>query len=371
MIILDREIVKRLAKGHIPLINWRALRPYLGGRMIDSLKGIPEDQSQDGYRPEEWIGSCITAVLGMKEAPNEGLSLVRLPSGVTVHLSDIVEFCPSEILGESVVSRFGPEFPVLTKFLDSAQRLPGQFHPSAEFVKNRGMGTRGKKESWLILDTRHIGDQEPCIYYCFNQTIDKNEFLSLVNTEKQQEQIKFAHKFKVSPGDVWLVEEGQYHAIGPGVFMIEVQESSDWIVLTENKVGDLTLDENVCYMNLSKEDALKCADFKGYTRDEVIKRYKKEPTLIEEKNNFQRWELVRTDKFLAERWAIKDKVEGTSDGSYRIGIVVKGKGMLNSISGKDRLKPGDSFLVPASVEKYELQRAGKEDLEIIWSLPPI
>ncbi|MFC1677957.1 class I mannose-6-phosphate isomerase [Planctomycetota bacterium] len=339
--------------------------------MIDTLKGVPENQREDGYRPEEWIGSCVTAVLGMKEAPNEGLSLVRLPSGVTIHLKDIIEFCPAEILGNSVVERFGSDFPVLTKFLDSAERLPGQFHPSAEFIKGRGMGNRGKKEAWLILDVRSIEGEEPSINLCFNETIDKSEFISLVNSENQQEQLKFAHTFKVSPGDVWLVEEGQYHAIGSGVFMVEVQESSDWIVLTENKVGNLTLDEEICYMNLSKEEALECADFTGYTKDEVIKKYKKSPKLIENKNACQKWELVDTDRFRSEKWIVSDRVENISKGFYRIGIVVKGQGLIESLSGSDSLKQGDSFLIPASSEQYSLQRSGNENLETIWSLPSL
>lgn len=370
MIPMDREIVQHLCRAPIPLINWRALRPYRGGWLIDSLKGVPESERQDGYRPEEWIGSCVTAALGMNEAPNEGLSLIRLPSGVTVSLKDIVEFRPAEILGESTVNRFGREFPVLTKFLDSAERLPGQFHPSAEFITSRGMGSRGKKEAWLILDTRRVGQEEPCIHLGFNRAIDKSTFISLVNTERQADQLQFAHRFEVAPGDVWLVEEGQYHAIGAGVFMVEVQESSDWIVLTENKVGNLTLDEDVCYMDMSKEDALACADFTGRTKDEIQNAYKKTPTVLEETGSYQRWQLVRTDRFLAERWAITDTVEGTSDGTYRIGVVVKGKGVLKSISDENRLKPGDSFLVPASVETYELQREGSEALEMIWSLPP-
>ena len=353
------------------MINWRALRPYRGGWMIDSLKGVPESQREDGYRPEEWIGSCVTAALGMNEAPNEGLSLVRLPSGVTLPLKDIVEFCPVEVLGEPTVSRFGREFPVLTKFLDSAERLPGQFHPSAEFIESRGMGSRGKKESWLILDTRCVGQEKPCIHLGFNQTMDKGAFVSLVNTERQEDQLQFAHSFEVAPGDVWLVEEGQYHAIGAGVFMVEVQESSDWIVLTENRVGDLTLEEKTCYMGMSKEAALTCGDFAGRTWDETRNKYKKTPESLGETDDCQRWQLVRTDRFLAERWVVRNRAAGMSGGAYRIGIVVGGEGTLSSLSGTDRLKPGDSFLVPASVENYELQRAGTEELEIIWSLPPV
>ena len=368
---MDRDIVEKLSRGHLTLINWRALRPYLGGWMIDSLKGLPESQRKDGYRPEEWIGSCVRASLGMNEAPNEGLSLIKLPSGITVYLKEIVQFCPVEILGKAVVDRFGCEFPVLTKFLDSAQRLPAQFHPSAEFIRTRGMGTRGKKEAWLILDTRRGSQEEPCIYLCFNRSIDKDKFDSLVNTDGQEKQLQYAHKFSVSPGDVWLVEEGQYHAIGPGVFMVEVQESSDWIVLTENKVGNLVLNEKVCYMNLPREDALQCADFTGYAENEIRDKYKKTPQLLEENDQGQRWQLIRTDCFSAEKWIITRKMQETSDGSYRIGIVIKGNGTLNSLSGQDSLKPGDSFLIPASAQRYSLQRAGKENLEIIFSLPPV
>ena len=141
--------------------------------------------------------------------------------------------------------------------------------------------------------------------------------------------------------------------------------------LTENKIGDLTIDEDVCYMNLSKEGALECADFTGYARDEVINKYKKEPKLIEETNSFQKWELISTDRFLSEKWVIKDKIEAAPNGSYRIGITMKGNGLISSLAGEDELKPGESFLIPASLEKYSLQNTGKDNLEIIWSLPPI
>jgi len=185
-------------------------RFYRGGARIAAFRGI---EVADDHAPEEWLGSTTTA-WGEAEA---GLS--RLADGRTVR--DAVAADPEAFLGPGAVE---PGF--LVKLLDAGERLPVHFHPDDAFARRELGLDRGKTEAWLILEGGEIaaGWREPVEHAQVEAWVDAQD------TGAMHAALSPA---RVEPGDVVYVPAGVAHAIGEGVFMVEVQQASDLSILLE------------------------------------------------------------------------------------------------------------------------------------------
>ena len=212
----------------------RVRRLYLGGSGIDRMRG--ESVPADGYYPEDWIASCIEGNTREFQAPGHGLSKVRF-DGEEVRFADLLKKYPADLLGEAHFARYGANPAVLTKFLDSAIRLPVQVHPTVPDAKRYFHADFGKTEAWIILACR------PGAYvYCgFNETLDEAVFRRESLAGVYERGLGMMHKIPVKPGEVVIVWGGLPHAIGPGITMVEVMEPSDLTINPEaplRRAGD-------------------------------------------------------------------------------------------------------------------------------------
>ena len=101
--------------------NNRVYRVYTGGNLLGKYFGMEET---DGFYPEEWIASAVSAIPADGQPVNAGISKIE---GTNIGLDELLEKYPSEILGTK------KELGILVKFLDSAIRLPVQAHPDKTF----------------------------------------------------------------------------------------------------------------------------------------------------------------------------------------------------------------------------------------------
>ena len=127
----------------VRLTPTRVHRFYRGGALLAELRG---EQAEDGFFPEEWIGSVTPANNPGRADPEEGLS--RLADGRL--LRDAVADDPIGWLGEEHVARFGTSTGVLVKLLDAAERLPVHAHPDRAFARRAFDSPFGKTEAWLV-----------------------------------------------------------------------------------------------------------------------------------------------------------------------------------------------------------------------------
>ena len=110
-------------------------------------------------------------------------------------------------------------FPVLIKLIDSGDSLSIQVHPSDEYaLKNEN--ANGKIEMWIILDA----DVDSFIYYGFNEDVKKDELKTLISNDSV---LDILNKVYVKKGDIFLIKPGTIHAIGKGITLLEIQESSN------------------------------------------------------------------------------------------------------------------------------------------------
>jgi len=260
-------------RGPIRLGDNRVFRPYRGGRLLAQFVGGGSEE--DGFYPEDWVGSDTPAG-GSAEAGAPGISRLTV-GGQEVVLTDLLQAYGEAILGPEHVAHFGCRTAVLVKLLDSAERLQVQSHPSAEFVRRHLGGQFGKAESWLIIGTREIAGQKPYVLFGWKESIDPAELAQAVRSQDIDFMESRLHRFEVEPGHLFHVPPAMPHAIGPGCFLVEVQEPSDWVFLPEfpqitTQAGEkVTLPlEFCCLQGLPLEIAIRSMRLDGISREDVV-----------------------------------------------------------------------------------------------------
>lgn len=172
-------------------------------------------------RPEEWIGSMTTR-FGEKSM---GLSVLQ--DGTVLRDSVLAE--PEKWLGPEHFNSFGASTELLMKLLDPDQRLPVHYHPNKAFAKKHLSLNHGKTEAWIILEAPDGAE----VGLGFETKKTKSEVRAMVDALDSKGLIASLTKHKVKTGDTVFVPAGTPHAIGAGIFVLELQEPTDLSALLE------------------------------------------------------------------------------------------------------------------------------------------
>ena len=177
-----------------------------GGHRLKPLKGLPADDQPIG---ESWEVSTMPgheSVVG-----NGALAGTSLPLLVQ-------QYGPS-LLGQSVAQRWGGQFPLLVKLIDSKRDLSIQVHPddATAWLRHQKLG---KTEMWYVLDA----DPQATLFSGFREHITKYEYEHRVADGSICEVL---NELPAAKGDVFYIPAGRVHAIRKGLMLIEIQESSD------------------------------------------------------------------------------------------------------------------------------------------------
>ena len=138
-------------------------------------------------------------------------------------LSDLSSEFGVDLLGSKAVAQTGNRFPVLVKILDCAQWLSLQVHPNDEQAqKLEGEGFFGKTEAWHVLET------EPNVELIagIKPNITAEQLTAAIQS-KSEKTLELVEKVKVVPGDTLFMHPGTVHALGPGMLIYEIQQTSD------------------------------------------------------------------------------------------------------------------------------------------------
>ena len=158
----------------------------------------------------------------------------------------------SEIIGD---------FPLLVKVLFPDDKLSVQVHP--DDVEAQALGLpRGKTECWYVL-AAEPGAKVAC---GLKSGVDKGEIESSVADGTLEEKLEF---LPVSPGDMVYVDAGTVHAIGPGMTLLEVQQTCDvtYRIFDYGRKRDLHLAEALAVIKLTTDAGkVKPHARNGYTR---------------------------------------------------------------------------------------------------------
>ena len=114
----------------------------------------------------------------------------------------------------------GAAFPLLTKFIDARQALSVQVHPDDAYARRVEHQPNGKTESWYVLEA----EADASIVLGWNRDTSRGEYLERVRDGSLGELLR---RVAVRPGDAFFLPAGTMHAIGAGIVLFEVQQTSD------------------------------------------------------------------------------------------------------------------------------------------------
>lgn len=249
-------------------------------------------------------------------------------------------------------------FPLLYKFIDAEDALSVQVHPDDEYARAQE-GASGKTECWVIIASR----PGSLIYRGFKSGSNLAMFDRLLAAGRLEECL---HAFPVSAGDVVFLPAGTVHAIGAGILLAELQQSSD---LTY-RVYDWGRLENGRPRTLHLAKAREVMSFAPAGADKI------RPAVKAEYAGGRLEGLVSCEKFALERLLISGTAHAFPKGKVsvpetRAPLLNAGAGRFSIISvlagdcdlywrgGQRRFSRGDSLLLPAALEDVAAGAAGE------------
>jgi mannose-6-phosphate isomerase len=312
-------------------------RFYRGGRKILGFRGLPEGPDFDGRRPEDWLASTTHLFA------EGGDGLTFLPEGVT--LAAELDQHPEAWLGAPHVARHGAEPGLLVKLLDAAERLPVHVHPDRAFAHAHLHSPHGKTEAWLVLDA----DPGAMVWLGFREDLSPERLTAMVDAQDEQ-LLESLNGFPVQRGDTVLVPAGQPHAIGAGVFAVELQEPTDFSVMLEH--DRFGLDPDQSWLGLERSLALQSVSRAALTADDVeaLRR---------------RWDSPQAPvtsalPLAADPFFRADVLDGHGtparvEAGFSVVVVVDGEGRLLTENGHDiHVHSGQVLLTPYSCGEVTL-----------------
>lgn len=351
----------------------RVWRCYTGGALLDRFVGSQTEA--DGHLPEDWLASCVAAINGpFSQGPEEGLARTLGPDASPGPLlADLAKSDAAALFGPRHAARFGTSMGLLVKYLDSAVRLAIQCHPDIPMAQRLYGSTFGKTESWHILDTRAIDGQEPYILMGFQPGVTRQAFGDAVANQDVAALEPMLHKIHARPGETYMVPARLAHAIGPGVFMIEVQEPSDWVVQVERYCADTRLSDENMWGSLAPEQALDVFDYTGSTRQELLARVRMQDRTVRSEAGGTVSEVIgkeHTEAFGLWRAEVTGRLRLALPRAFGLVIVTGGSGTIAWDGGTRPVRRGQYFLQPAGVESIEYAADAGDPLRLAIGLPP-
>ena len=201
---------------------------YLGGERIAAMRGqdLPAGPAtrpgEPLRRPEEWLASTVT------RWGTDGSGLTELGSLGPLH--GLIADDPEGWLGSAHVARWGSSPALLVKLIDAGQRLPVHVHPTRQFATKHLGCPFGKTEAWVVLETPPGGGT---VFVGTTRPVRRDEWAELVDAQATDAMLDLLHPVTVNVGDGVLVPSSTPHCIDAGVFIVELQEPTDFSVLLE------------------------------------------------------------------------------------------------------------------------------------------
>lgn len=303
-----------------------------------------------------WGGKKLHQQFGKTSNSNslgESWEISTVPNDVSVvangylkgtSLQTLLEEFQHQLLGEKNYKRFGNDFPLLIKFIDAKDDLSIQLHPDDSLAKARH-NSFGKTEMWYVMQA----DDDANLIVGFNQNMNKETYLKHLEAKTLTKILNFD---KVKTGDTYFIEAGRVHAIGAGVMVAEIQQTSD---VTYRVYDWDRKDANGNLRELHNDIAIDA--FKFNMEDNFRVQYQKHKNASNTMVScpFFTTNYLDLDADL-EKYNNKD--------SFLIYMCVDGQVEITTKTTSDKILKGETILIPATVKDYKLQTKGAKLLEV-------
>jgi len=361
----------------------RVWRTYPGGRTLDQLAarstGGAGGRPSDPHLAEDWIASTTRAVNRGREHLVEGVSQVLVGHDPTPHdFAQLLASDPEYFLGAGHVRNYGAQPQLLVKFLDSGTRLHFQVHPTREFAQRVLGAPSGKTEAYYVLGVRSDDPPEPreatgYIYVGFQRPPTPAQLRDWIVTQDIAAIEACFDRIPVRAGDTFIIPGGTPHALGAGVFMVEIQEPSDLVVRFEFERAGYLLPEPARFMGREVDFALSVFNFAPLGPADLDRRVRCRPRRIREwSGDSYQEELIgtaQTDCFRVCRTHLAAPVV-KDDNSAAIAIVTQGAVICEAAGEPHRLDIYEKCFVPAGLGPVRYVPIGDAPAEILECFPP-
>ena len=288
-----------------------------GGHKIRDIVGI--DYSPLNRCGELWV---LSALEGNETVVENGfLAECTLP--------EVIEMYNDELLGEENFDRFSTEFPLLIKLIDANDNLSIQVHPDDDYAYKHGM-ENGKTEMWYVMQA----DEGSEIYVGFNEKETKADIINRLRNKTFKEVM---HKDIAQQGDLFFIPAGTMHAIGKGILLAEIQQSSDatfrlydWDRKDEKgNPRQLHLEQGLEVLDLSKQEGTAKVHYHYH---------------LNKTNN-----LVECPYFVTNIMPLTQglKKDYSNSDTFYLYFCVAGKGFVSSMGHRIPLSAGEILMIPA------------------------
>jgi mannose-6-phosphate isomerase len=247
-------------------------------------------------------------------------------------LTAFIDAFPNEVLGTKVFKIFGKQFPLLFKYLDAREDLSIQVHPNDQLASARH-NSFGKTEMWYVLQA----DAGSSIIVGFKKDSNSAEYIENLNGKTL---LSLLDTIPVEVGDVFFLETGTVHAIGAGLLIAEIQQTSD-ITYRLYDFDRVDADGNTRALHIDL-----ALDAINYDKIDAKRSYQKH----ENTSN----EMVDCNYFTTNYIPLSGTMKFEKDGrSFHVYMCTEGDFTITQENVPYHYKKGDTILMPAAISIFE------------------
>ena len=289
------------------------------------LASIYQKETTHDSIGESWeLSGVAGSVSVIANGPLKGMTLI-----------EALEKYTSQLVGDTVYKHFGNEFPLLFKFIDAKSDLSVQLHPNDELARERH-NSFGKTEMWYILEA----EKDARLILGFNRNVTQAEYESYLS---ENNITAILHSEEVVKGDSFFIKTGTVHAIGAGIVLAEIQQTSDVTYRIydwdrsgmDGEMRELHTDLAIDAIDYSVSDA-KCS-------------YKNvENTAVEicKSPYFHTNKLVLTKNFQPSL---------TAKNTFTVYMCIEGNAVIHCEGSSEEIRKGETMLIPACLEAITIE----------------
>ena len=303
-----------------------------GGSILAEKKGKAAGRIDRSKKyGESWDLSCVKG------------DISSVASGMLKgnNLEELIEVYMGDLVGEKVFEEYGLEFPLLIKTLDCNDVLSVQVHPNDELAAERH-NSLGKTEMWYVTSC----EDGAAIYIGFNREITREEYLDAVSSGRL---VDLLNRVEVKAGDAFFIPAGLVHALGKGVQVVEIQQTSD---VTYRIYDWDRVDDEGKSRELHTALAVDAIDFAMRTEDSICRYVLKLNESVEiAKCKYFTTNILQVEGEVAKDYASLD--------SFVILMCIGGEAEIDADGNVEKMADGDVVLLPAEFNEVVIKGSAK------------
>jgi mannose-6-phosphate isomerase len=259
------------------------------------------------------------------------------------NIEELIEVYMGDITGDAVFEKFGNEFPLLIKLVEARDDLSIQVHPDNHLARERH-NAYGKTEMWYILEA----EKNSMIYTGFRENVTKELYLNALKSDGLPQLLNIENP---QPGDTFFIPSGRIHAIGAGILLVEIQQTSD---ITYRVYDWGRKDEKGNQRDLHLDLALEAIDFNNRGKSRIPQ------TVVKNKTS----NLVNCEFFTTNIIRLSDRISKDYNliDSFVLYICTEGEFQIRWDGNSEPVVKGETVLLPAMIKEVILEPANESTL---------